>query len=308
MLFSVVVPVFNSRESLEELYDRLNKVFTDDIGADFEVIFVDDSSKDGSYDVILKLRESHDNIKSIQFARNFGQHKATICGLRRASGDYVITMDDDLQHPPEEITKLWDYLKSHDDADVVIATFAEKKHNLIRNLGSKLNYFVASSVVKKNKIDFKPTTFKLMRKYIADAISRTSITMPRVGQLIRASTNHIAGVEVHHDERKYGKSGYTFFRLVRDFESNMLNNSDFPLRAIGVLGNLCCLFSLVMVIHYLTKYFVHGTSIQGFTTTIILILFFSGAIMFSISIVGKYLIRILTESRKEKLYVIRREE
>ena len=152
MLFSVVIPVFNSSRSLEELYGRLNKVFSDEIGADFEVVFVDDSSGDDSFAVIMELKKQHDNIKAIQFSRNFGQHKATICGFEYAQGEFILTMDDDLQHPPEEIPKLWSYLKTHEETDVVIGTFAEKKHSLVRNIGSRLNHFVASSVVEKNRI------------------------------------------------------------------------------------------------------------------------------------------------------------
>ena len=308
MLCSVVIPVYNSGKSLIELYDRLNKAFHEDIGTDFEVIFVDDASVDDSFAVIMELKEQHDNIKAIQFSRNYGQHKATICGFEYAKGDFVLTMDDDLQHPPEEIRKLWDHLTSHDEIDVVVGTFSDKKHSAIRNLGSKLNHFVASTVVKKNQLNFRMTAFRLMRSYVAKAIARTTASMPRVGYVMRAVTNRIAGVAVRHDERKYGESGYSFFRLVRDFESNLLNNSDFPLRVVGVVGNLCCMFSIVMVIYYLIRYFTNGISMSGFTTIVILILFFSGVIMFSISIVGKYLIRILTEARKDQLYTIRRTE
>jgi len=152
------------------------------------------------------------------------------------------------------------------------------------------------------------TSFRLMRSYVAKAIAQTTASMPRVGYLMRAVTNRIEGVVVRHDERKYGESGYSFFSLVRDLESNLLNNSDFPLRAVGAIGNLACLFAVILVVYYLVRYFTNGISIAGFTTTVILILFFSGVILFSISIVGKYLIRILTEARKEPPYTIRREE
>jgi len=308
MLCSVVIPVFNSSKSLVELYDRLDKVFRKEIDADFEVVFVDDASKDDSFAVIMKLKEQHKNVKAIQFSRNYGQHKATICGFEYAEGDFVLTMDDDLQHPPEEITKLWSRLIGDEEIDVVVGTFTEKKHSALRNFGSRLNQFVASSVVKKNRVDFRMTTFRLMRRYVAKAIARTTASMPRVGTIMRSVTNRFAGVEVRHDIRKYGESGYSFLRLVRDFESNLLNNSDFPLRVVGVIGNLSCLLAVVLVVYYFVRYFTKGTSIAGFTTTVILILFFSGIIMFSISIVGKYLIRILTEARKEQLYTIRREE
>jgi len=291
-----------------ELYDRLDKVFREEIGVDFEVVFVDDSSQDDSFEVIMDLRKQHDNIKAVQFSRNYGQHKATICGLEYAEGGFVLTMDDDLQHPPEEIKKLWDYMNAHDETDVVIGTFDSKKHSALRNFGSKLNYFVASSVVKKNKLAFRLTAFRLMRSYVAKAIAQTTASNPRVGYIMRAVTSRIDGVEVHHDERKYGESGYSFFRLVRDFESNLLNNSDFPLRVVGVVGNLCCLLAVGLVIYYLVRYFTNGISMSGFTTTVLLILFFSGVIMFSISIVGKYLIRILTEAKKEQPYTIRRSE
>ena len=124
-LYSVVVPVYNSEHTLTELYTRLEKVFRETVQEPFELILVDDGSKDRSYQIMEKLRQKDPRVKIIQMARNFGQHPALLCGFSHAEGDFIITMDDDLQHPPEEIPKLINTIRERDDVDVIIASYAE---------------------------------------------------------------------------------------------------------------------------------------------------------------------------------------
>lgn len=148
-LYSVVVPVYNSEHTLTELYTRLEKVFRETVQEPFELILVDDGSKDRSYQIMEELRQKDPRVKIIQMARNFGQHPALLCGFSHAEGDFIITMDDDLQHPPEEIPKLINTIRERDDVDVIIASYEGRKHGPIRRLGTKVSVWATSKMLGK---------------------------------------------------------------------------------------------------------------------------------------------------------------
>ena len=136
-LYSVVVPVYNSEHTLQELYRRLEKVFREVIKEDFELILVDDGSKDRSFEVMQELRNKDHRVRIIQMARNFGQHPALLCGFAHVRGDFVVTMDDDLQHQPEELPKMIKVMRERDDVDAIIASYEGRQHGFIRKLGTK---------------------------------------------------------------------------------------------------------------------------------------------------------------------------
>ncbi|MDR1800531.1 MAG: glycosyltransferase family 2 protein [Lachnospiraceae bacterium] len=305
-LFSVVVPVYNSRNSLELLYNRIKSVFEQTICQPFELILVDDASTDDSFLIMEKLRQADRRIKIVQLARNFGQHKALMCGLSYVKGDFVITIDDDLQHPPEEIIKLTDYIQKHPEIDVVIGNYINKKHNTFRNLGSNAMHLLSRIMLGSDK-NIKLTSFRLMRRYVADALLKNTERSPRIGHLLLATTNRIANTPVLHAQREYGKSGYSYRRLIHDFISNIINNSDLPLNLVGRLGIISFFISLALLAYYLIKYFVTGYGVSGWITQVLLLVAFSGLILFSLGIIGKYLIRIMGESKKAPIYVIRTE-
>jgi len=307
MLYSVVVPVYNSEKSLELLYEGVKRTITETLAQEFELILVDDSSRDGSFAVMEKLRAADKRVKVVQMAKNFGQHKALMCGFSYAKGEYIITLDDDLQHPPEEIPKMVEFMASNRDVDVVIGSYDNKKHNIIRKIGSFMTSSLSKIMLGKSR-DLKLTSFRLMRRYVVDALLKFHETRPRVGHLLLATTNRIKNVEVHHAPRAYGRSGYSFSKLVSDFMANLFNNSDLPLKLVGHIGTASFFLSLILGLYYLIKYFVTGYAISGFVTPVLLILGFSGLILFSLGIVGNYLLRVLGESKQKPLYVIRREE
>lgn len=132
-LYSVVVPVYNSEHTLQELYTRLEKVFREVIKEEFELILVDDGSKDRSFEVMQELRAKDNRVRIIQMARNFGQHPALLCGFAHVKGDFVVTMDDDLQHQPEELPKMINVMRERDDVDAIIASYEGRQHGFIRN-------------------------------------------------------------------------------------------------------------------------------------------------------------------------------
>ena len=166
-IYSIVVPVYNSENSLEILYGRIREVFETEIGEDFELILVDDCSGDHSYEVIERLANSDSRVKGIQLSVNHGQQKAVLCGFHFVEGDYIITMDDDLQHPPEQIPVLIEKMNSSDDIDVVIGSYDTKKHGPIRRFGSWLMNLTSNIIYgKPNKL--KLTSFRLIKRYVVD--------------------------------------------------------------------------------------------------------------------------------------------
>lgn len=304
-LYSVVVPVYNSENTLEELYARLKDVFENTMQEEFELILVDDSSRDNSYVVMEKLHRKDNRVKIIQMAKNFGQHPALLCGFSFAKGDFIITMDDDLQHRPEEIPKMAAAIKEHDDVDVIIAKYENRKHNFIRRLGTRISVYATSKMLNKDP-NLEITSFRLMRRFIVEAILNTNTHLPQIGNLLVQSSNRIINVPVHHDPRKVGKSNYTFRRLAKDLIYDITSNSAIPLLLVRDLGIFSFLVSIILGLFYLIRYFIYGVSVEGWTTLVLLILAYNGIILLAIGIIGQYLMNILNEAKKMPNYVIRK--
>ena len=268
---------------------------------------MDDSSRDNSYAVMESLRNRDHRVKIVQMAKNFGQHPALLCGFSYASGDFIITMDDDLQHPPEEIPKLVNTMKERDDVDVIIAKYEGRKHNPIRRLGTKISVYATSKMLGKDP-NLEITSFRLIRRFIVDAILQTHTHLPQIGNLLVLTSNRIINVPVRHDARAYGKSGYSFRRLAHDLIFDITTHTAFPLIVVRNIGIVSFLLSIVLACYYLIRFFAFGVSVEGFTTLVLLLLAFGGLILLSLGIIGMYLINILDESKKMPHYVVRRKE
>lgn len=306
-LYSVVVPVYNSEHTLEELYSRVRAVFDETIKREFELILVDDGSKDHSYEKMQELHKRDGRVKIVQMAKNFGQHPALLCGFSYVKGDFIITMDDDLQHPPEEIPKLVSAMDERDDVDVIIAKYEGRQHNAIRRLGTWVSVYATSKMLKKPR-DLEITSFRLIRRFVVDAIVKMNVHLPQIGNLLVQTSNRIINVPVHHDARKYGKSGYSFGRLVKDLMYDITTNSAFPLIVVRDLGIVSFVISMILGLYYLVRYFMFGVSVEGWTTLVLILLAYNGVVLLSIGIIGAYLMHILDESKKMPNYVERRKE
>ena len=306
-LYSVVVPVYNSEHTLEELYHRLERVFRETLKEDFELILVDDGSKDRSYEIMEKLRSRDHRVKIIQMARNFGQHPALLCGFAHVKGDFVVTMDDDLQHQPEELPKMVRVMEERPDVDVIIASYEGRKHGPIRKLGTKVSVWATSKMLGKDP-NLQITSYRLIRRFLVDAMLRTNTYLPQIGNLLVLSSNRIINVPVQHADRAYGKSGYSFKRLVKDLIYDITAHSAFPLLMVRNIGIISFLVSMVMAVYYLVRYFTMGISVVGWTSQMLVMLAFFGLVLLSIGIMGIYLMNILNEAKKMPHYVIRRED
>lgn len=304
-LYSVCIPVYNSQKSLEELFDRIKKIFKK-ITSQYEVIFVDDGSQDKSWQVLKKIKVKHKNVKIIKFTRNFGQHNALFCAFKYAQGKYIITLDDDLQKPPEEIPKLIKALETSDNIDGVLAIPQERKDNLIRRWGS---YFInfTNSIVFKKPFHLRPSSFRLIKASTIKIILESNKNNPNpvIGPLLFQTTLNLINIRVKHYNRKHGKSQYTLFKIINLSLSNIINFSTLPLKIVSLIGLLTSFISFILGIYFVVRRIFMGVGPQGWTSLLVVNLLFFGVILLSMGIIGEYLIRIIKQTSGTPTYIIR---
>ena len=299
---SVVVPVYNSRDSLEELCLRIDRTFAA-LGRDYEIILVDDSSKDDSWKVLKRLQAEHEGkVKIIQLMRNFGQHNALMCGFHYASGNYVITMDDDLQNPPEEIPRL--IKKMEEGYDCVIGALETKQDSLMKKIGSRIIRYLNSSIFDKPK-DLKLSTFRIMTKPVVDEIKGMKTPYPYISGMLLSVTRNIANVTVRHEKRKYGQSTYTFKKLIVLAFNLIINYTSLPLRALALFGIIISICSFCMGLYFIIKKLMVNSIVPGWTSVVVLVSFFNGVLLAILSIMGEYFARIIGEVSNRQQYTVR---
>ncbi len=299
--YSVVVPVYRSAGTLRELHQRVGAAL-DGLQGGFELILVEDCGGDDSWAVMQELRSKDSRVKIVRLARNFGQHNALLCGFTLARGEYVVTMDDDLQNPPEVILKLIQAI-STGDLHVVNGVPRKRQHPLVRNMGSLVHNLVLSSGAGGKGVSL--SSFRVIRKPIVDALLRMQGPNPAIGLMLLKVTARIGSLEVAHHERREGTSTYTLRKLVRLFSFGLLYHSDLPLKGIFFLGLGSLALSMALGFYYLVLSLAGTITVSGFTTLVLLILFFSGTVMLSLGVLGEFVRRILQEVRGTPPYVIK---
>ena len=305
---SVVVAVYMNRGGLEELLRRLKPVL-ETITPRWEVIMVDDGSTDGSYEVLQKLRRGEPRIKLIQFGHNHGQHHAILCGLQHSSGQAVITLDDDLQNPPEEIPRFLEALSK--GSHIVIGRIAEKKkHGWFRNLGSRGVQKLTSIILGKPKrLAF--SSYRGFSRQATDAISAYTGVHPYLPALMLSAVPDaaIVNIDVRHDPRHHGKSTYNLRKLMKLSSYLLINHSFIPLRLMIYWGMLVSLGSLAFALFVIARAVLwHHTGVLGWPSLAVLISFFSGNIMLALGVLGEYVGRLVQESATNlQFYIFRKE-
>ena len=299
--YSVVVPVYNSEPSLGELCNRIDTIF-EKLGESYEIILVDDSSFDKSWEVMKTLREKNNNVKIIQLMKNFGQHNAIMCGFQHASGKYVITMDDDLQNPPEEIPKLIEEIKKGYDA--VIGALGSKQDTLMKKAGSSFVRYLNSKIFRTPK-NMMFSSFRIMTKAVAYEISVLKTPYPFISGMLFSVTHNITNVTVKHERRKYGHSNYTFSRLIKLAFNLIINYTSLPLRFLSGIGIVFCFLSFFMGVYFIVKKLIVKQILPGWTTVVVLLSFFNGLLLIILSIIGEYLARIIGEVSNKQQFVVR---
>lgn len=300
--YSVVVPVYNAEETLEELVSRLVDTF-EKLDVSYELVFIDDNSQDRSWEVLRSLRERHPEIRCFQLMRNFGQQNATMCGFRQAEGRYIITLDDDLQNPPEEIPSLIAELKK--GYDVVFGVYESKKHGRYRRWGSwMINRFYSWTFKTKGRV----SAFRILKSHLAKKLLEYDLNFSYINGLIAWHTDRVSRMYVHHEHRPQGRSGYTFRKLLTLSFNMMTNFSLLPLQIASYAGALFASVGFVVGIYFAVKRLLFGSNVSGFTAIIVSISFFSGMILFFLGILGEYIGRIHLNINRRPQYSIRYED
>lgn len=299
---SLVIPVYNGSDTLPLLLDQLMDVVPN-LTEEFEILLINDGSPDNSWQVIQDLSAKHNSIRAINMMRNYGQHNALLCGIRMANMDVVITMDDDLQHPPEEIPKLINKLE--EGYDVVYGCPAKLPHSAWRNFFSRFTKKLLATVMGVKTVK-ELSAFRAIRTNIRQAFANYNNPGVIIDALLAWGTTSFASIQVREDPRTIGESNYNFGQLVKQAFLILTGFSTIPLRFASWIGFFLTLVGIFIFIYVGIVYLTIG-SIPGFPFLSSIISIFSGAQLFALGIFGEYLARIFDASMKRPAYVVKEE-
>jgi glycosyltransferase involved in cell wall biosynthesis len=303
-LFSIVVPVFNATTTLDQLVRRIAAVFAGLPQFDHEIIFVDDASvRQETWPTLRRLALEHGHVRAVQLMRNFGQTPATFCGMKLARGHYIITLDDDLQHAPEDIP----LLIAERGHDVVFAQFPELKHSMHKRILSSMKNLILSFLIDKPK-GLQLTGFRLFRRELAramlSAVASPQATLP---PLLFFMTRDIATVKVQHNARLEGESNYTLSRVIKLARDLVLNETVLLLKLIGRLGFAIAFLSFLGGVVVFARKLILDSTVMGWASIMIVLLVVGGLILFCLGIIGEYLARLISGVEGRPAFVVRRE-
>jgi undecaprenyl-phosphate 4-deoxy-4-formamido-L-arabinose transferase len=291
---SIVVPVFNSSSVVESLVDRIEAEMYQQ-GFTFEIILVDDKSADDSWAKISKLAIEREVVVSLKLKLNSGQHNATIAGIEESSGAIIITMDDDLQHNPEDISLLVDKIKS--GYDVAYGKFKTKKARKWRIIASSFNNAIASFLMQKPK-DIYLSPFRAIKREVKQGILEQRAPFAYIDGILLLLTRNIACVSVSHSERYIGESNYSFKRLVRLWLSMVTSHSTFPLRLSMILGVFFAFTGLLCFLFVIIQKFTINAFPVGWSSLMSVVLILSGVQLLVLGTLGEYIARIFRATTK----------
>lgn len=297
---SVVVPVYRGAPTIGELVERVTHVFVE-LGRPLEIILVNDCSPDNAWEVIEDLAGNNEQVIGLNLIRNFGQHNALLAGIRSARGSVIVTMDDDLQNPPEEIPKL---LADLDQGHAVsYGVPAKGQHGLFRDFSSKI-----AKLALRYGLGFKhasnTSAFRAFRTELRDAFKEFDAKFVSIDVLLTWGTRDFSHVVVDHQERKRGTSGYSFGKLLNHITNMVTSFSSIPLRIASMVGFIFFLFGMGILLYSVSVFLFHGRTVPGFTFLASIIAIFSGVQLFSLGIIGEYLARIHQKALNEPCYVV----
>ncbi|MDD5867420.1 MAG: glycosyltransferase family 2 protein [Lachnospiraceae bacterium] len=301
-LVSFVIPSYCSQNTISDVVDEINSTMKRLAQYHYEIVLVDDASKDQTFDIIKNLVSRQSNIRGLRFAKNFGQHAALMAGIRESKGDYIVCLDDDGQTPANEVGKLLE--KLDEGYDAVYASYEKKEHSFFRNIGSKVNSKMTEIMLDKPHNLYISSYFAI-RRFVADEMARYECSYPYVIGLVLRSTRNICNVPVHHRSRKTGHSGYTLGKLIKLWMNGFTAFSVKPLRVASVAGALIALAGFVYLIYIVVHHFLTPDIPMGWSSIICTILILGGFILLVLGLIGEYVGRIYISLNAAPQYVIR---
>lgn len=303
MKLSIVIPVYKSqlfvKKTVLEIIPHLSK-----ITSDFELILVNDGSPDDSWKVIAELAESINGVKAINLVKNYGQHTAVMCGIEKATGDYIVTMDDDLQNPPSEIYKL--VAKIEEGYDLVFAEFEQKKHASYRKFGTKVIDWLNKKIFHKPE-NIVLTNFRIFTRALAQRIIKYRVNEPYIPGLLLMHASKIGNTLTKHAKRDDGESNYSLGKILLLVSRLLFNYSSYPLKALSIIGAFISLISFAWGLFMIINQLFYGSEVQGWTTLVALLSFLNGFVILLLGVLGEYVIRISKTLSHDSSYHIAEE-
>lgn len=300
-MISFLVPVYCSAESLPELHQRISAEF-DLAKGGFELIFVEDCGGDDSWRVIQQLAAKDSRVRGFRMSRNFGQHNALLCGIRAARGEVIVTLDDDLQHPPEEVRKLLE--KLDDGYDVVYGPPEREQHGIMRDLASQMTKLALEGAMGAANAR-QVSALRVFRTSLREAFSDYRSPTVNIDVLLTWATTNFTAVRVRHEARKFGQSGYTVGKLMRHALNMMTGFSTLPLQLASLMGFSVAFLGLFILAYVVTLWVIQGSSVPGFAFLASIIAIFSGAQLLALGIISEYLARIHFRTMERPPYLVR---
>ncbi len=299
---SAVVPVYNGASTLEPLVARLEAALE---GYELEILLVNDGSGDSSWARILELSRGNPRVRGLDLARNYGQHNALLAGIRAARFPVIVTLDDDLQNPPEEIPKL--LARLDEGADVVYGQPLQRQHGFWRNFGTRVTRYALRGAVGI-ELAQKVSAFRAFRTSLRDSFADYQSPYVTLDVLLTWGTARFEAVPVRHDERAAGQSAYTFRKLVGQALSMLTGFSIRPLRIATLVGLATIVFGIGVLVYVVVRYIVEGfASVPGFPFLASAIAIFSGAQLLALGVIGEYLARMHLRLMDRPTYAVREE-
>jgi len=296
---SIVIPVYNSQDNLIELARQIHDALAQ---MSYELILVNDGSKDGSWGIIAQLCSQNHNVIGVNLRKNCGQDNAIMAGLSYATGNFTVIMDDDIQHSPYDIINLYDECRK--GYDVCYAHFLKKNQALWKNMGSWLNGKIADVLIDKPRhIYLSP--FQIIRKEVVDEVLKYKGPYPYVQGLLLQTTANVTQITIAHHERYKGKSNFNLFRSISVFLKLATSFSVYPLRIASLLGFLVASIGFGLALFYLFEYFLSDHKVEGWLTLVLINLIIGGLILASIGLIGEYMGRMYLSLNSKPQYTVK---
>ena len=301
-LCSCIVPCFNEEKVIPIYYDEMQKVMKQEENIEFEIIFVDDGSKDGTLEIMRKLSEQDPKVHYISFSRNFGKEAALYAGLERAKGDYVITMDVDLQDPPYLIPKMIRCIEEENYDSVATRRVTREGEPVIRSFFARQFYKLINKISDSNIVD-GARDFRMMKRKMVDAI----LTMPEYNRFTKGIFGWVGfetkWLEYKNVERAAGETKWSFWKLSRYACEGIMAFSTAPLMAVSLMGVFVCIFAFLFLIFVIVRAAVFGDPVAGWPSLVCIISFLSGIQLLGMGVVGMYLSKTYLETKHRPIYI-----
>ena len=296
---SVVVPVYGGSDALPELHQRLAACMQE-AGLSWELVLVDDRGRSESWPAICAIAQAHSQVTGLRLSRNFGQHAATICGIEQARGRWIVTLDDDLEHPPEAIPAL--LAAGSDDHPLVYGVFPQRTHSRLRNLSSELMRWTLKRAFPDLNEHY--SSFRAIHAPLAHQLTGFQVSKPYIDGMLSWMTSSARSVEVSHGERQHGDSSYTWRKLVSHAINIFVTFSLLPLRIASYGGGALALASFIYMLFVVYGYFSGRITNPGYTSLMSVILFACGIQLLILGVLGEYISRLMGATYRKPVYLI----